>query len=156
MQGYGVGFAKLQAMLKQSEWFLQHGTLTGLKTTTYHPGKNIEILVGAKMEHFIGRDIFCMTGDTLIKTENGYKRLDNLAKSDGVRVYAVENHAQKLNIDKCNVVKTKEVSELYEIELEDGTILRCTGEHKLMLASGEYKEVQYLTTDDELAEVSNN
>ena len=57
-QGYGVGFAKLQAMLKQSEWFLQHGNLTGLKTTTYHPGKNIEILVGAKMEHFIGRDIF--------------------------------------------------------------------------------------------------
>lgn len=57
-QGFGVGFSKLQAMLKQSEWFLDHGTLTGLKSTTYHPGKDIEILVGSKMEHFLGRDIF--------------------------------------------------------------------------------------------------
>lgn len=57
-QGFGVGFSKLQAMLKQSEWFLEHGTLTGLKSTTYHPGKDIEILVGSKMEHFLGRDIF--------------------------------------------------------------------------------------------------
>lgn len=57
-QGYGVGYAKLQSMLKKSPWFLEHGTLSGIKNPTYYPGKNIEILVGSKMEHFLGRDIF--------------------------------------------------------------------------------------------------
>ena len=38
----------------------------------------------------------------------------------------------------------------YEIELLDGTILRCTPEHKLMLKDGNYKEAQYLTEYDEL------
>ena len=58
-QGYGVGYAKLQNMLKRSPWFLRHGTLAGVKHPTYYPGKGIEILVGSKMEHFIGRDVFC-------------------------------------------------------------------------------------------------
>lgn len=57
-QGFGVGFSKLQSMLMKSSWFLEHGTVSGLKNQTYYPGKDIEILVGSKMEHFLGRDIF--------------------------------------------------------------------------------------------------
>lgn len=57
-QGYGVGYYKLQSMLQVSPWFLEHGTLVGTKNIAYYPGKNIEILVGSKMEHFIGRDVF--------------------------------------------------------------------------------------------------
>ena len=57
-QGFGVGFSKLQSMLMKSPWFLEHGTVSGLKNQTYYPGKDIEILVGSKMEHFLGRDIF--------------------------------------------------------------------------------------------------
>lgn len=57
-QGFGVGFSKLQSMLMKSPWFLEHGTISGLKNQTYYPGKDIEILVGSKMEHFLGRDIF--------------------------------------------------------------------------------------------------
>lgn len=57
-QGYGVGYYKLQSFLKNSPWFLEHGTIAGIKHPTYYPDKNIEILVGSKMEHFIGRDVF--------------------------------------------------------------------------------------------------
>lgn len=56
---YGVGYSKLQSMLKLSPWFLDHGELRGLKDKVYYPGKDIDIVVGSKMEHFIGRDIFC-------------------------------------------------------------------------------------------------
>lgn len=151
-QGYGVGFAKLQAMLKQSEWFLQHGTLTGLKATTYHPGKNIEILVGAKMEHFIGRDIFCITGDSEILTSAGFRRISDLV---GSRIEVIsQDNSNKLVACTADVIETKKVKEVYELELEDGTIIRCTGDHKFRLADGSYKEARNLSESDDIMEVS--
>lgn len=57
-QGYGVGYYKLQQYCQASPWFLRHGTLSGRTNLTYYPDKDIEILVGSKMEHFLGRDIF--------------------------------------------------------------------------------------------------
>lgn len=64
-QGYGVGYAKLQNMLKQSPWFLRHGQIVGNKYPTYVPDKDIDILVGSKSEHFIGRDVFAAFMDEL-------------------------------------------------------------------------------------------
>lgn len=64
-QAYGVGYAKMQSFMKQSPWFLEHGTLYGRTYQTYYPGKNIEILVGSKTDHFIGRDIFAGLLDEL-------------------------------------------------------------------------------------------
>lgn len=57
-QSYGVGYCKLQNMLQHSPWFLENGRLGGTKNITYYPNKNIEIVIGSKMEHFLGRDIF--------------------------------------------------------------------------------------------------
>lgn len=57
-QGYGVGYYKIQQYCQSSPWFLRHGTLSGRTNLTYYPDKDIEILVGSKMEHFLGRDIF--------------------------------------------------------------------------------------------------
>lgn len=64
-QGYGVGYTKLQNMLKQSPWFLRHGTIVGNKYPTYVPDKDIDIIVGSKAEHFIGRDVFAAFMDEL-------------------------------------------------------------------------------------------
>lgn len=64
-QAYGVGYAKMQAYLKKSPWFLEHGTLYGRTYQTYYPGKDIEILVGSKSDHFIGRDIVAAMLDEL-------------------------------------------------------------------------------------------
>lgn len=64
-QGYGVGYTKLQNMLKQSPWFLRHGSIVGNKYPTYIPGKDIDIIVGSKSEHFIGRDVFAAFMDEL-------------------------------------------------------------------------------------------
>ena len=64
-QAYGVGYAKMQSYLKASPWFLEHGSLYGRTNPTYYPGKDIDILVGSKMDHFIGRDVFAALLDEL-------------------------------------------------------------------------------------------
>lgn len=51
------------------------------------------------------------------------------------------------------VVQTRYADELIALTLEDGTILRCTPDHRFLLKTGEYKEARYLTIDDELEEV---
>lgn len=57
-QSYGVGYSRFQSYCKRSEWFLENGKVLGVKYPTYYPNKGIEILVGSKREHFLGRDIF--------------------------------------------------------------------------------------------------
>lgn len=74
---YGVGYAKLQSMLKLSPWFLERGELRGLKDKTYYPGKNIDIVVGSKMEHFIGRDIFAAFLDEMDYMKGADVELEN-------------------------------------------------------------------------------
>lgn len=64
-QSYGVGWKILQDYLKNSPWFLDHGTLVGNRYKTYYPGKGVEILVGSKMEHFLGRDVFAAFMDEI-------------------------------------------------------------------------------------------
>ena len=146
---FGVAYKKMQSMLLDSPWFLEHGSVVGRdKNKRYVPDKGIEFRVGSQETHGLGQDIFCITGDTLILTDLGLKRIDEIDKP--VCVYSVDsnNHIVKSNL--CYVEKTKETDELIEIQLENGGVLKCTPEHKFMLKDGSYKEAQYLNSEDEL------
>lgn len=154
-QGFGVGFSKLQSMLMKSPWFLEHGSVVGTKNQTYYPGKNIDILVGSKMEHFIGRDVFCLTGDTKICTEVGVKTLEELAGTS-IRVLSLDdNNNVVLSSNYARIEQTALVNDLIELELDDGTSIRCTPEHRLLLASCTYKQAKDISTYDKLV-VSGN
>lgn len=41
---------------------------------------------------------------------------------------------------------------MYELELEDGKILKLTGNHKVLLTSGIYKRVDELSEEDNILE----
>lgn len=149
-QAYGVGYARMQAYMKQSPWFLEHGTLVGRNNPTYYPDKNIELLVGSKADHFIGRDVFCLEGNTQVLTEDGPTKIKYLLDSPK-RVF---NSNGDLSDNPVFSIISTNTDELYEIELEDSTIIKCTPNHRFMLTDGTFKEAQELTTNDELAEVS--
>lgn len=153
---YGVGFDSLQSFLMESPWFLKHGTVVGRTDETRHyvPSKGFEIIVGSRIQHTLGRAIaLCLTGDTEVLTSEGLLRLDELVGRDDIKVYSYKDR-QVLLSDPCSVVLTKYVDELVSVELEDGTIIKCTPEHRFLLKSGEYKEAQYLTEDDELEDIN--
>lgn len=54
----GVGWDKLQQLLQSSEWFLQHGTVSGNTNIEWHPGKRIELICGSQSRHIIGRAVY--------------------------------------------------------------------------------------------------
>lgn len=55
----GVAWDKLQQLVQTSEWFMEHGTLNkSAMNPTWTPNKRIELIVGSRNNHVIGRALF--------------------------------------------------------------------------------------------------
>ncbi len=140
-----------EALLK-SPFFMEYGIKTdGRRPEWVCTRKPVELLYGRNADDIIGLDIICcMTGDTTIKTVDGLEKLENLVgKQIKVPTYNVQTGEVETS-QICTVMQTKMATELIEIELEDGSKIRCTPEHKMLLKSGIYKRADELTEDDEL------
>ena len=152
-QGYGVGYTKLQNMLKQSPWFLRHGSIVGNKYPTYVPGKDIDIIVGSKSEHFIGRDVFCVTGDTQVLTDVGFQRIDKLSELGVANIITENDDGTTSIVNDVEVRSTKVVDSIIEIVLEDDSVIKCSSNHPIRLIDGTYKPAGDLLITDEIREI---
>lgn len=148
----GVAWSKLQQLLLSSEWFMEKGTLSKGDNPQWKPPKGIELIYGSLPRHIIGRAVFsCLDGDTQVLTTSGLSKIRDLVYQD-IAVYTVDDNGQITLSDTCTVKQTDFSSEEYQIELEDGTVIKCTPTHRFLLKNGEYKEARYLTEEDELAD----
>ena len=125
-----VGFAAFHDLIRKSEWFLENGEFRGKVNQVYHPYKDIELMAGSLPSHVIGKDVFCLTGDTVISTNRGHVRLDRLVGKTFSVKQAVDNSSECILSDECTAVKTKTIYELFELILENGSIIKCTADHK--------------------------
>ena len=75
----------------------------------------------------------CLTGDTLVLTEGGYKPICELVGTDGL-VYSSDGQLHRY----FDARMTREDADIIEIELEDGTTIHCTDDHRFMLPNGEW------------------
>ena len=148
----GVSGDKMNQMLLSSEWFMSHGEMKGISNLEYIPNKHIEIVYGSSNTQIIGRALFCLDGDTTISTVDGDKQIKDLENTI-TQVYCINEFGDVVLSEPCEIKQTAETSDIYEIELEDGTILKCTPNHRFMLKDGSYKEAQYLTELDELKDI---
>jgi hypothetical protein len=151
---HGVAYKKMQSMLMESPWFLEHGSVHGRDENTKHyiPDKGISFTVGSQDTHSLGQDIFCITGDTVISTVIGDMRIEDIPEGSIIHVYSEDNR-NIVESNECTVKKMGEVTELYHLTLEDGTVLKFTGDHRLKLTDGTYKKVSELTVNDDIVEV---
>lgn len=142
----GVALDKMNQMILSSEWFMSHGEMSGETNLTFRPNKHIELITASSNNQVIGR---CLDGDTNIVTTDGVFKIKDLVGKH-INVLSVDNDKNIIISDKCFVEQTAESDEIISIELEDGTEIRCTKNHRFMLKDGTYKEAQFLTESDEL------
>ena len=100
----------------------------------------------------------CLTGDTRVKLTGGevdtvediFERIKagETLKSYSVNEETLEMHEQEIK----DVVLNAYTDELIELELDNGDIIRCTPNHRFMLANGKYIEAKDLEDYHELAE----
>lgn len=149
----GVGWDKMQNLLQSSEWFMEHGNMNASRVNPqWMPPKGIELVFGSSNRHVVGRALFCLDGDTVIATTEGDKKLVDLVDKT-INVISVNSEGDKIISDACTVKPTLQTDLEYQIELEDGSSISCTPNHRFLLKNGTYKEAQYLTDTDELADI---
>lgn len=148
----GVALDKMNQMILASPWFLAHGEMAGTTNLVYKPEKHIEIVVASSNNQIIGRALFCLDGKTAIETADGIFTLEEL-ENKYFKVKSVNNAGEIVFSEECTVKQTIKTDEEYQIELDDGTIVSCTGNHLFMLEDGTYKRADELTADDELFSV---
>lgn len=93
----------------------------------------------------------CLTGDTIVHTTAGERRIDALVGQTGTVICYDEENERATTARFFNVRKTG-VEEIYEIELEDGRIVRASGEHLLLTARG-WIMAREISENDEILEV---
>ena len=148
----GVAWDKIQSLIQSSSWFMSHGSVTRSDTPEWKPPKGIELIYGSLSRHIIGRAVYwCLDGDTEILTSEGNKKLIELVDKP-VQVYNISENGDVVLSEVCTVKPTAVEIEEYEIELEDGSVIKCTPTHRFMLTNGSYKEAQFLTAEDEILE----
>lgn len=145
----GVGYETMHDYLIHSPWFMERGTVTGRKNLRYNPPHNIAITFGSKGEHALGQQIYCLASGTKVVTLDGVFNIEDL-EGKIFKTLCVSDSGNIVESDFTTVLETAETNDFYEIELENGEVIKCTPEHRIMLADGSYKMAKDLTEDDEL------
>jgi len=98
----------------------------------------------------------CFTGDTKIKLINGtHKTFEELANNwnknqKPFEVYSRDENGNIVPGIAYNPRKTREVTELLELVLDNGEIIVCTSDEDFMLKDGTYKRAINLNSEDSL------
>lgn len=150
---FGVAYREFNDTLKESPWFNDHGSFSRSERNFYYvpEGDKIEIIAVSDSAQALGKQ--CLVGNTKILTPDGYKFIGECAGTNQT-IYQLCNG--KLVETDADITFTKYVEETIRIELEDGSIIEGTPDHKIMLSDGSYKELQELTSSDDLLTLNTN
>lgn len=152
----GVAFREFNDTLKSSPWFDEHGTFSKSERNFYYipEGDKVVIDFGSDAAHGLGKQVYCLTGDTQIITDSGYRSLEGIY-NDGGRVVVAQYCGDSICYAPADVVLTKHVSEIIRVTLEDGSVIEGTPEHLVMLSDGSYKKLGELSSSDDLLTLDN-
>lgn len=104
----------------------------------------------------------CFTGDTEILMSDGSSvRIDELAKRYSPAnpingLVSTDKYSNKVTAHGIYPRITRWVDHFINLELTDGSVIKCTLDHKFRLADGSYKKAIDLTEDDELLTVKSD
>ena len=90
----------------------------------------------------------CITGDTLIDTDTGYRTIESMVGTTG-KVRSSDGKYHRYG----SVRRTQRQAAVFEVTLDDGSVVRATAEHRIMLKDGNWKQLSALLPGDELRQV---
>lgn len=99
----------------------------------------------AKQPHEITHS--CISGDTLIYTTDGLTPIRELVGKEGT-CYCWDGDGITTSTYHSACI-TRDAAEVFELEMEDGTKLKATADHKVLTAAG-WKMVSELSLDDDI------
>ena len=96
----------------------------------------------------------CLAGDTRVMTLDKIQTMQQLTEryKDGqeFQVWCWDNQKCKYTIGNAHHPRKMGVKPVIQIYFDNGKMLKCTKDHKILLSDGTYKQAQYLTQLDSL------
>jgi len=86
----------------------------------------------------------CVTGDTLVATAEGWKRIDSIV-GENVRLF--NGDGRLVTAERVAPTGTKQI---FELRLKNGLLLKLTGDHRVRTANRGYVAAQDLNRGDEI------
>ncbi len=149
-----VAYREFNDTLRECPWFMDRGSVSASDRNFYYipEGNKIEIIPASDSAMLLGKQLWCLVGETRIMTSEGTKQIQEL---DGqtLNILQYVSHQKNCQYVQASVMLTKYATETVVIELEDGSIIEGSPEHLIMLSTGEYKRLDELTEDDDILEV---
>lgn len=100
----------------------------------------------------------CFDGSTKFFINNEFKTFEEVYNNSNLYINSKtitydldENCFIEISINK--IIKA-ETTEMIELELDNGYIIKCTPDHEFLLIDGTYKEARELTDSDEIMEMN--
>lgn len=106
--------------------------------------KNIPAIVISHV--YLTMELFCLHGDTQIKTINGPVPIKDISIND--MVYTINNELTKV---LATYKRSKELckdKEFMQLEFDDGSIVKCTHDHKFLTSDDIWKSANELDIGD--------
>lgn len=90
----------------------------------------------------------CLSSDEFMGTDQGFIKLKDLVGVKEPKIYGFDLNERVLT--SCDTIKDTGIKELFEVEFEDGGIIKCTEDHKFLTYRKEegYKRYQYKRLKD--------
>ena len=95
----------------------------------------------------------CVTGNTLVKTDKGDVSIKDIIDNgyENYKVQTFDNITQTFEFEEIKWAdKTKEDAEIFELELEDGSIIQLTPDHEVWTQNRGYIQAKDLNSEDEI------
>jgi len=100
---------------------------------------------GLKVGPEITTSPMCITGETLVLTENGPLSIKEIAEfKKPIMVKSMNSNFEFVWNKMFGTKKTRSNSQIVELTFDDGSQVRCTPDHKWLLSYGTYVEAQDL------------
>ena len=150
-----VAYREFNDTLRECPWFMNRGKVSSSDRNFYYipDGNKIEIIPASDSSMVLGKQLWCcLVGTTKIVTSTGTHEIQDLNNST-LNILQFDSSQKECMYVQADVRLTKYVTETIQIELEDGSIIEGTPDHRVMLADGTYKRLDELSEDDDIMEV---
>jgi len=117
------------------------------------PGSLVDFLQSTKFVSLVVGPYGCVAADTLVLTEKGPTPIADITQP--TRVVSWNEKTCRYQLSWCDSAFPKGTDYLYRVATQDGEFV-ASGQHQLLLASGEYRPVQALRPGDALASYSDS
>ena len=147
-----VAFREFNDTLKMSPWFNDHGTFSKSERNFYYipEGGKIVVEAGSDVAHSLGKQVFCLSGDTEIISSDGNCYKLSEVEDKYVDLIQYDIHDGKFCTGRGYCKRTGYANDTIRITLENGSVIEGTSDHLVLLSDGTYKKLGDLTESDDI------